>query len=180
MPLSIDAASASGSRTKPARKRSRTSRRAPTTLLNTDTSNFRAMVQQFTGVPSVPYTTSYVPGGGTTLNFGIGYSNPVSQSTILPSFGVHETRPNQYHYQQQQQQDERYMLPQQNQYRRQPQPEEMIGFGVGSGHVEDDGHMENSREVGIGLPEEFFIDGMGGQGNQRTTPEHNRGGGYFL
>ncbi|KVH89645.1 VQ-like protein [Cynara cardunculus var. scolymus] len=31
------------------RRRSRASRKTPTTLLNTDTSNFRAMVQQFTG-----------------------------------------------------------------------------------------------------------------------------------
>ncbi|KAL9663238.1 hypothetical protein QQ045_028077 [Rhodiola kirilowii] len=45
--------------TKPARKRSRASRRTPTTLLSTDTSNFRAMVQQFTGGPSA-------------LGFGIG------------------------------------------------------------------------------------------------------------
>lgn len=38
--------------TKPVRKRSRASRRTPTTLLNTDAANFRAMVQQFTGGPS--------------------------------------------------------------------------------------------------------------------------------
>ncbi|CAN7110391.1 VQ motif-containing protein 22 [Brassica rapa] len=37
---------------KPTRRRSRASRRTPTTLLNTDTANFRAMVQQFTGGPS--------------------------------------------------------------------------------------------------------------------------------
>ncbi|GAB2282500.1 hypothetical protein Dimus_017042 [Dionaea muscipula] len=37
---------------KPTRRRARASRRTPTTLLNTDPSNFRAMVQQFTGGPS--------------------------------------------------------------------------------------------------------------------------------
>ncbi|KAL6900804.1 hypothetical protein ACP4OV_005480 [Aristida adscensionis] len=37
------------------RKRTRASRRAPTTVLTTDTSNFRAMVQEFTGVPSPPF-----------------------------------------------------------------------------------------------------------------------------
>ncbi|XP_022139424.1 VQ motif-containing protein 22-like [Momordica charantia] len=37
---------------KPVRKRSRASRRTPTTLLNTDAANFRAMVQQFTGGPT--------------------------------------------------------------------------------------------------------------------------------
>ncbi|KAF8089336.1 hypothetical protein N665_0509s0005 [Sinapis alba] len=38
------------------KKRSRVSRRAPTTVLTTDTSNFRAMVQEFTGNPSNPFT----------------------------------------------------------------------------------------------------------------------------
>lgn len=37
------------------RKRSRASRRAPTTVLTTDTSNFRAMVQEFTGIPAAPF-----------------------------------------------------------------------------------------------------------------------------
>lgn len=36
------------------RKRARASRRAPTTVLTTDTSNFRAMVQEFTGFPAPP------------------------------------------------------------------------------------------------------------------------------
>lgn len=40
------------------KKRSRASRRAPTTVLNTDTSNFRAMVQEFTGIPAPPFSTS--------------------------------------------------------------------------------------------------------------------------
>ncbi|KAG6399744.1 hypothetical protein SASPL_141227 [Salvia splendens] len=40
------------------KKRSRASRRAPTTVLTTDTTNFRAMVQEFTGIPSPPFNTS--------------------------------------------------------------------------------------------------------------------------
>ncbi|RRT51496.1 hypothetical protein B296_00025527 [Ensete ventricosum] len=44
-----------------AKKRSRASRRAPTTVLTTDTSNFRAMVQQFTGLPTPPFTSSHFP-----------------------------------------------------------------------------------------------------------------------
>ncbi|WVY91072.1 hypothetical protein V8G54_036586 [Vigna mungo] len=43
-----------GGVSKPVRRRYRASRRTPTTLLNTDTTNFRAMVQQFTGAPSAP------------------------------------------------------------------------------------------------------------------------------
>ncbi|XP_022870833.1 uncharacterized protein LOC111390078 [Olea europaea var. sylvestris] len=40
------------------KKRSRASRRAPTTVLTTDTTNFRAMVQEFTGIPELPFTSS--------------------------------------------------------------------------------------------------------------------------
>nr|XP_043613562.1 VQ motif-containing protein 22-like [Erigeron canadensis] len=44
------------------RRRSRASRRTPTTLLNTDTTNFRAMVQRFTGGGNnVVDTTSSTP-----------------------------------------------------------------------------------------------------------------------
>ncbi|CAM0946588.1 unnamed protein product [Alopecurus aequalis] len=57
---------------KPARRRSRASRRAPVTLLNTDTSNFRAMVQQFTGIPSGPYGPAGA--GGPVISFGAGGS----------------------------------------------------------------------------------------------------------
>ncbi|KAK4264901.1 hypothetical protein QN277_026020 [Acacia crassicarpa] len=40
------------------KKRSRASRRAPTTVLTTDTTNFRAMVQEFTGIPAPPFVYS--------------------------------------------------------------------------------------------------------------------------
>ncbi|CAL9071752.1 uncharacterized protein LOC135586506 [Musa acuminata AAA Group] len=50
------AAAAAGSRS--SKKRSRASRRAPTTVLTTDTSNFRAMVQEFTGIPSPPFAAA--------------------------------------------------------------------------------------------------------------------------
>ncbi|XP_047306889.1 uncharacterized protein LOC124910305 [Impatiens glandulifera] len=49
---------------KPVRRRTRASRRTPTTLLSTDTRNFRAMVQQFTGGPSVslaPFMSQATP-----------------------------------------------------------------------------------------------------------------------
>lgn len=61
---------------KPTRKRSRASRRSPTTILSTNTANFRAMVQQFTGGPAA---TQFATGGGhlpsgVSLNFGLGTS----------------------------------------------------------------------------------------------------------
>ncbi|KAK4428517.1 VQ motif-containing protein 22 [Sesamum alatum] len=40
------------------KKRTRASRRAPTTVLTTDTSNFRQMVQEFTGIPAAPFSGS--------------------------------------------------------------------------------------------------------------------------
>ncbi|KAK4769240.1 hypothetical protein SAY86_027390 [Trapa natans] len=40
------------------KKRPRASRRAPTTVLTTDTTNFRAMVQEFTGIPELPFSSS--------------------------------------------------------------------------------------------------------------------------
>ncbi|XP_039053200.1 VQ motif-containing protein 22-like [Hibiscus syriacus] len=46
------------SSTKNLKKRTRASRRAPTTVLATDPRNFRAMVQEFTGIPAPP---SYSP-----------------------------------------------------------------------------------------------------------------------
>ncbi|WCJ28688.1 VQ motif-containing protein [Euphorbia peplus] len=53
---------------KPIRRRSRASRRTPTTLLNTDTTNFRAMVQQFTGGPSAPFGTTSSQGFSFAMN----------------------------------------------------------------------------------------------------------------
>ncbi|KAG5018969.1 hypothetical protein HKD37_06G015424 [Glycine soja] len=41
------------------KKRSRASRRAPTTVLTTDTNNFRSMVQEFTGIPAPPFSSSF-------------------------------------------------------------------------------------------------------------------------
>ncbi|EMS46854.1 hypothetical protein TRIUR3_13239 [Triticum urartu] len=47
--------------TKPPKKRPRASRRPPTTVLTTDTSNFRAMVQEFTGFPAPPFAVGPSP-----------------------------------------------------------------------------------------------------------------------
>ncbi|XP_076945619.1 uncharacterized protein LOC143616767 [Bidens hawaiensis] len=47
------------------KKRTRASRRAPTTVMTTDTTNFRRMVQQYTGIPDSPFATSSPAGGFT-------------------------------------------------------------------------------------------------------------------
>lgn len=59
------------------RKRTRASRRAPTTVLTTDTSNFRAMVQEFTGIPAPPFTpASSFPRARLDLFGGTSTSSP--------------------------------------------------------------------------------------------------------
>ncbi|XP_039062419.1 VQ motif-containing protein 22-like [Hibiscus syriacus] len=72
---------------KPVRRRSRASRRTPTTLLNTDTTNFRAMVQQFTGAPTAPFAAGGSHSGGP--NFGVGFQVNPNNSLMLPPTGFH-------------------------------------------------------------------------------------------
>ncbi|KAL1190320.1 hypothetical protein V5N11_016704 [Cardamine amara subsp. amara] len=60
---------------KKTKKRSRASRRAPTTVLTTDTSNFRAMVQEFTGIPSPPLFNNNSVVNTTRLNTFLGLSS---------------------------------------------------------------------------------------------------------
>ena len=54
------------------KKRSRASRRAPTTVMTTDTSNFRQMVQEFTGIPAAPFSASAFPTRTRLDLFGFG------------------------------------------------------------------------------------------------------------
>ncbi|CAN8270400.1 unnamed protein product [Cochlearia groenlandica] len=65
-------------------RRSRASRRTPTTLLNTDTSNFRAMVQQFTGGPSALAFGSGHISSGFTLSTSSSDPLPGSSHVITP------------------------------------------------------------------------------------------------
>ncbi|KAL5219075.1 hypothetical protein ABZP36_019759 [Zizania latifolia] len=65
---------------KPPKKRPRASRRPPTTVLTTDTSNFRAMVQEFTGFPAPPFVAGPPPAVRPRL---LGGGGP---STVLPPF----------------------------------------------------------------------------------------------
>ncbi|VFQ92688.1 unnamed protein product [Cuscuta campestris] len=65
---------------KPVRRRTRASRRTPTTVLNTDASNFRAMVQQFTGGPSL--AAAQPMGHYPFLNHGSGYGFGLGSSVV--------------------------------------------------------------------------------------------------
>ncbi|KAK1612617.1 hypothetical protein QYE76_036290 [Lolium multiflorum] len=80
-----------------ARKRARASRRAPVTMLNTDAANFRAMVQQFTGIPTPP-AGPFSAGGARAINFGVpdyGFP-PQQQQPAAVSFDHLHQRQQQY------------------------------------------------------------------------------------
>lgn len=98
--------------TKPVRRRSRASRRTPTTLLNTDTTNFRAMVQQFTGGPSAPFSASGSQVGAQGFSFGFGprHQGIVNPNSLVVSGGGGSYYSSQYQQQQQQSHLQPYML----------------------------------------------------------------------
>lgn len=76
------------------KKRSRASRRAPTTVLTTDTSNFRAMVQEFTGIPAPPFTAASSPFGRTRLDiFGSGSGSTLLQRPFAQYRPLHHAPP---------------------------------------------------------------------------------------
>ncbi|GJN19112.1 hypothetical protein PR202_gb06350 [Eleusine coracana subsp. coracana] len=117
---------------KPARRRSRASRRAPVTLLNTDTANFRAMVQQFTGIPAGPYgpggpVISFGPSAGAEYGGASSSSLPVrpSPTSAVMSFDHH-------HHQMQQQHRAAPPTSLQGQLFR-PQPQQQYGGGYDGG-----------------------------------------------
>ncbi|KAB1210272.1 hypothetical protein CJ030_MR6G013333 [Morella rubra] len=73
------------------KKRSRASRRAPTTVLTTDTTNFRAMVQEFTGIPAPPFTSSPFSRSrldlfGTASSLRSGHLEPAQPSYLMRPF----------------------------------------------------------------------------------------------
>lgn len=114
-----------------ARRRSRASRRAPVTLLNTDTANFRAMVQQFTGIPAPPAGAFGAP----VINFAADYGFPPSSAAVM-SFD-HQLHRSQH------------PAPLQEQLRRQQQQQQYAGAaspfgysnGGGGGLLQDGGDV---------------------------------------
>ncbi|KAA8537183.1 hypothetical protein F0562_029685 [Nyssa sinensis] len=72
---------------KPIRRRSRASRMTPTTLINADTSNFRALVQRFTGCSSAR-SSFETRRGPINLNFELTNEQQVLNATsMMASFG---------------------------------------------------------------------------------------------
>ncbi|XP_057430388.1 uncharacterized protein LOC130723384 [Lotus japonicus] len=101
-----------GSLSKPIRRRSRSSKKTPTTLLNANTTNFRALVQQFTGCPST--TTMPSPSlykGPITLNFQQGSRHQIQHNTETRIMQPSSTRNNNQIYHQLQEQQSGYSRP---------------------------------------------------------------------
>ncbi|XP_059440319.1 VQ motif-containing protein 22-like [Corylus avellana] len=102
-----------GSVSKAARRRSRASKRTPTTLLNANANNFRALVQQFTGCPSAAISFGNQK-GPVNLDFGRGREeNQRIISSLMAPFTnnnnyddhhhfLQQSQSQQYHHQQQQ------------------------------------------------------------------------------
>lgn len=75
---------------KPLRRRSRASRRNPTTLFNTDTSNFRSMVQRFTGAPISTFAARSQPPGTGGETFALDAMNEAATAiNAPPAAGFH-------------------------------------------------------------------------------------------
>jgi hypothetical protein len=90
-----------GSVSKPARKRSRASKRTPTTLLNANANNFRALVQQFTGCPSAAISFGNQKG---PVNLDFGRGREENQRIISSLMTAPFTNNQHYHQQSQSQQ----------------------------------------------------------------------------
>ncbi|RRT41008.1 hypothetical protein B296_00028390 [Ensete ventricosum] len=162
---------------KPVRRRSRATRRAPTTMLNTDTTNFRAMVQQFTGVPSEPYSAEYRPGGCPISNLGGGYRShePLNQTTYT-SFG---------HLQQHQYQGQSLQYPQEEQQQYQSSDGTIFaaaGDACRSNNSNDARLLLqgfNNSGTALEVGDDFFYDGTYSRMMPRPTSIDHRAHGYF-
>ncbi|CAI9772575.1 unnamed protein product [Fraxinus pennsylvanica] len=76
-----------GRASRPLRRRPRALRRTPAVLINTDTSNFRAMVQQFTGGPSSSFASRTEYSNGVNFSSGLGTQQPMNPSTAMAPHG---------------------------------------------------------------------------------------------
>lgn len=100
---------------KPIKRRSRASKKTPTTLLNADTNNFRALVQKFTGCPSTTFSFGSKK-GPVNLDFGLGNQQndqirSAAATSVAANYGNNyfcDFQQSHHHHHQQQQ-----LLPQQ-------------------------------------------------------------------
>ncbi|KAJ3707803.1 hypothetical protein LUZ61_011508 [Rhynchospora tenuis] len=164
------------------RRRSRASRRAPVTLLNTDTSNFRAMVQQFTGIPSGPYSSGSLPGSssgsGPTISFGLDFSAPaVRPSGAVMSFGQLQ----QQQYQRQPPFQEQVFSSQQQPPRQEQQQYQYGGNMFTPGELNSNNNGNNDMFIHGFANDSMFVDGMSDRmmSKAANSATNINGDGYF-
>ncbi|KAF5729223.1 hypothetical protein HS088_TW21G01382 [Tripterygium wilfordii] len=134
----------SGCVSKPIRRRSRASKRTPTTLLKANTTNFRALVQQFTGCPRapIPFATQKGP---ITLNFGAGSAhnyNYSSSTNFRKKFYLQRFQRENWSQQNEQQQ-------QHQQYLQQQEQQEYYSVEQILDNISNDGSNSGSQNVEI-------------------------------
>ncbi|XVF46055.1 hypothetical protein PTKIN_Ptkin02bG0257200 [Pterospermum kingtungense] len=155
-----------GSSSKPIRRRSRASKKTPTTLLNATASNFRALVQQFTGCPSNTHLGNRR--GPINLNFA---QSGTSATPVMPASG------NDYFHQQSHQE---------NASRQQHQPlyQQEQQYAVPYDNVHDDAlFSSSSRRANADhiLDDDFNLDNISLEELNRGLPYSNENdGNYFL
>ncbi|XP_037456678.1 uncharacterized protein LOC119327677 [Triticum dicoccoides] len=142
-----------------ARKRARASRRAPVTLLNTDASNFRAMVQQFTGIPSAPAGpfsgTPVISFGGAS---GYGFAPPPPQQQQQPAAALSF---------------DHHHLHQRQQYTG-------AAFGYGGSHLQHSLSGGDAFAHGLGAAEDrMLLQSMQAAQMPGARAAHNSANGYF-
>lgn len=137
--------SAHGGIGKPTKRRSRASRKGPITLFNTDTANFRAMVQQYTGAPTVAISSSGSQPNPPTINFGFGgHGLGPYQGMMVPPSQTHPTL---------------------------QQLQQQLGFQRGGESLFSLGNNNRaSADMGIS---DGFLEGMSSYGE--TSNDHNNG-----
>ncbi|TXG48345.1 hypothetical protein EZV62_027639 [Acer yangbiense] len=125
-----------GCGSKPVRRRSRASKKTPTTLLNANTTNFRALVQQFTGCPSTPFSFGSSKKGPVNLSFGLGSNDAFGNNN---QFFQQQYQPQKQFHQQQEQQHQQVYQEQQS----------LVSFDYDHhsviGGTSDDGFLTNPR-----------------------------------
>ncbi|XVF00472.1 hypothetical protein REPUB_Repub04eG0004100 [Reevesia pubescens] len=168
-----------GSSSKPIRRRSRVSKKTPTTLLNANASNFRALVQQFTGYPSTPLSIGNRR-GPINLNFALGSER--NQGGTAPS--IVSATGNDYCYQQNHQEQLRQ---QENPSRQQHQHlnhEQQHAVSFNNVHHDAFFSTYSSRANADQILDGFDLDNISLQVlNYRDAPYYNENandGNYFL
>uniref|UniRef100_A0A1D1Z1W4 VQ domain-containing protein n=1 Tax=Anthurium amnicola TaxID=1678845 RepID=A0A1D1Z1W4_9ARAE len=165
---------------KAARRRSRASRKAPTTVLNTDTTNFRAMVQQFTGVPTRSFQSPYPHmvaddggggGGPATLSFGhVGGGGS----------HLHHQQPSLFPFQQQQQQQQYQQYPPQFQQHHERQLFGVAGSAPGGSDAYLRGFGGNPHRESMERPEGLLLEGISSSQRMTRSSGSSTTDGFFL